>query len=219
MASRRKAEELIRSGRVSVNGRTAELGERVHAGDAIRLDGRLLDLERTSVTFMLNKPPGVLSSVSDDRGRKTVTDLLPDVPGLHPVGRLDLQSEGLLLLTTDGDLTLKLTHPRYGKEKEYRVWSRQGTVGSQALQRLLEGVQLEDGLARASSVHAERGGCTIVLTDGRKRQVRRMLAAVGHDVIRLQRIRIGSLRLGNLPEGQYRKLSDAELMALLEPEA
>jgi 23S rRNA pseudouridine2605 synthase len=217
VASRRKAEELIRSGRVSVNGRPVELGTRIHPGDAVRLDGRLLELGRTSVTFMLNKPAGILSSVTDDRGRKTVTDLLPAVPGLHPVGRLDLNSEGLLLLTTDGDLTLRLTHPRYGKEKEYRVWCRQGTVGTRALQRLREGVLLEDGPARADSVRSEPGGCSIVLSEGRKRQVRRMLAAVDYDVIRLQRTRLGSIRLGNLPEGQYRKLSDAELMALLEP--
>lgn len=214
MASRRKAEELIRSGRVLVNGQPVALGTRVHPGDSVQVDGRQLELERSSVTFMLNKPQGVLSSVTDDRGRKTVMDLLPDVPGLHPVGRLDLQSEGLLLLTNDGNLTLLLTHPRYGREKEYRVWCRQGTVNSRALQQLVSGVELDDGLARAVSARAMHDGCSVVLAEGRNRQVRRMLAAVGYDVTRLQRTRLGSLQLGNLPAGQYRQLSEAELMAL-----
>lgn len=219
VASRRKAEELIRSGRVLVNGRPVELGTRVHAGDSVQVDGQLLELERSTITFMLNKPQGVLSSVTDDRGRTTVMELLPDIPGLHPVGRLDLQSEGLLLVTNDGDLTLLLTHPRYGRQKEYRVWCRQGTPSPRELRQLVAGVPLEDGLARAVSARAAPEGCSIVLAEGRNRQVRRMLAALGYDVTRLQRTRLASLQLGNLPSGQYRQLSEAELMTLRTQDA
>lgn len=197
-----------------MNGQTAELGVRVLPEDAVHVDGRLIELAASNVTFMLHKPAGVLSSVSDDRGRSTVMDLLPDVPGLHPAGRLDLNSEGLLLLTTDGDLTLRLTHPRFQVEKEYRVWCAEGTLSRAALQQLSAGVLLEDGPARAVRVTAELGGCRLVLQDGRKRQVRRMLGAVGFSVVELLRTRIGPLQLGKLPAGQYRQLSAAELMRL-----
>src|SRR5699024_2501412 len=117
--------------------------------------------------------------VSDNRGRKTVVSLVPPASGLHPVGRLDLESEGLLLLTNDGDLTLRLTHPRYEKEKEYRVWTREGALAETALRKLREGVELEDGAARVVSAARAPGGARLVIREGRKRQVRRMLKAVG----------------------------------------
>lgn len=211
LASRRKAEELIRAGRVSVNGRRARLGDRAAAGDEVLLDGQPVKRSQSLVTLLLYKPAGVLSAVSDDRGRKTVTELVPQAAGLHPVGRLDLDSEGLLLLTNDGDLTLRLTHPRYGKEKEYRVWCQEGAVSKQALARLLEGVELEDGLARAVKAAHAPGGARLVLREGRKRQVRRMLKALGYEVERLLRLRVDQLRLGDLQPGQWRRLSGAEI--------
>lgn len=215
VASRRKAEELIRQGRVTVEGEVATLGQRVREADTVLIDGVELPGRARPVTYLLNKPPGVLSTVRDDRGRRTVMDLLPGVPGLHPVGRLDLESEGALLLSNDGDLTLRLSHPRYGHSKEYRVWCKEGTPGRAALARLRVGVALDDGLAKARRAEPVEGGCVLVIAEGRNRQVRRMLAAVGYEVVRLQRTRIGSLGLGDLGLGSYRRLSPSEVEALL----
>jgi 23S rRNA pseudouridine2605 synthase len=220
VASRRAAEELIRQGRVGVNDRPAELGMRVGPFDRLTVDGKPVsgesaDTAAEKVTLMLNKPPGVLSAARDDRGRKTVLDLVPEVPGLHPVGRLDLESEGLLLLTTDGDLTLRLTHPRYGHRKTYRVWCPQGQVPEAVLAELRRGVQLDDGPARALAARARPDGCLLVLAEGRKRQVRRMLAAVGFDVSRLVRVAVGTLELGELEPGAWRRLDEREIAAAL----
>lgn len=207
IASRRKAEALIVQGRVQVNGRPAELGMKIEAQDEVLLDGEPVHLPLETVTYAFYKPAGVLSAVSDSRGQPTVMDFLPEVPGLHPVGRLDLSSEGLLLLTNDGNLTLQLTHPRYGHEKEYRVWCEEGALSAADVRRLLAGVGLEDGLARAVHAKAAPGGCLLVLTEGRRRQVRRMLAALDCTVTRLLRTRIGGLELGALAPGEYRQLS------------
>ena len=214
VASRRKAEELIRAGRVTVNGRVAALGDVADPGDDVRLDGRPLPRPERSVTYLLHKPRGLVTTASDELGRPTVMDLVPAVPGLHPVGRLDLDSEGLLLLTTDGDLTLRLTHPRYRHEKEYRVWTDPPDVSDEALARLTSGVTLEDGQARAERAERAPGGAVVVLREGRKRQVRRMLAAVGHEVVRLKRTRVAGLELGDLPVGRFRELTAAETAAL-----
>ncbi len=218
VASRRRAEDLIRAGRVTLNGRVAVLGDAAGPEDDVRLDGRRLSEPATSVTYALNKPRGYVTSVSDERGRPTVMDLVPNVPGLHPVGRLDLDSEGLLLLTTDGDLTLRLTHPRYEHEKEYRVWTDPELVGDAALAALTAGVVLDDGPAAAASARRARGGAVIVLREGRKRQVRRMLAAVGHEVVRLERTRVAGLELGDLAPGAFRALSAEEAALLAGPE-
>lgn len=214
VASRRKAEDLITAGRVSVNGRAAELGMKVGDDDVVAVDGESVSKPATTVTYLLNKPADYLSTVTDDRGRPTVMDLVPAVAGLHPVGRLDLESEGMLLLTNDGDLTLELTHPRYEHEKEYRVWCRQGTLNAGALATLEQGVRLEDGLAKVVVAKTAEGGCRVVLGEGRNRQVRRMLAAVGYSVTRLVRTRIGGLELGDLKTGGYRKLSAADYKKL-----
>jgi len=214
VASRRKAEDLLRAGRVTVNGRIAGLGDRARPDDDVRVDGQRVPQRVEHVTFLLNKPPGVVSTARDDRGRRTVLELLPALPGLHPVGRLDMDSEGLLLITTDGDLTLRLTHPRYGHEKEYRLWCAQGTVEPSALAALASGVELDDGPARAAIVTAAEGGCVLVLTEGRNRQARRMLDAVGYRVTRLVRIRQGPLQLGDLPPGRFRRLTERELARL-----
>lgn len=215
VASRRGVEELIRQGRVTVNGRPAQLGMRVKGGEEILVDGQAVGEMKAAATYMLNKPPGVLTTARDERGRKTVMDLVPAVPGLHPVGRLDLDSEGLLLLTTDGELTLRLTHPRYRHRKTYRVWCNQGTVHPEALRRFERGIELEDGISRALEARPEPGGCLLVLGEGRKRQVRRMLAAEGFEVTRLLRTRIGRLELGDLPPGSFRQLSHEEIESAL----
>lgn len=214
VASRRKAEGMILEGRVTVNGRVAQLGDRAVPEDEVCLDGRPVERDREHVSYLLNKPPGVVCSVSDEHGRRTVLDLLPAVPGLHPVGRLDMDSEGLLIVTTDGDLTLRLTHPRYGHEKEYRLWCERGTVDDDALARLRAGVELDDGPARAIKARPAEGGCVLVLVEGRNRLARRMLEAVGYRVGRLRRIRLGSLRLGDLPLSRFRLLEEGELRRL-----
>lgn len=214
IASRRSAEALITAGRVRVDGRVAVLGQRVTADADVRVDGRPLTLPSQHRTFMLNKPAGVITSASDERGRATVMGLVPHVPGLHPVGRLDLDSEGLLLLTTDGALTLRMTHPRYEHPKTYRVWCTPGSLPGAALARLRGGVVLDDGPARAERVRAAPGGATIVLREGRKRQVRRMFAAVGAPVERLVRTHVGRLSLGTLPPGAWRELAAADLELL-----
>ncbi|MEX2535532.1 MAG: pseudouridine synthase [Trueperaceae bacterium] len=215
VASRRGVEDLIRQGRVSVNGQPAELGMRITVQDAVKVDGQAVAAQAAAATYMLNKPPAVLTTVLDQRGRKTVMELVPRIPGLHPVGRLDRDSEGLLLLTTDGDLTLKLTHPRYQHRKTYRVWCEQGALSQAQVQRLRDGVDLEDGPAKAVEVRSEPEGCLLVLAEGRKRQVRRMLAAVGCDVLRLLRTKIGRLELGELPTGGWRQLEADEIDAAL----
>ncbi len=209
VASRRKAEGLIRDGQVTVNGVRAELGGSVEPEDVVRVGGVLATVQ-AHVTYLLYKPVGVISAVSDDRGRETVIDLLPKVPGLHPVGRLDLHSEGVLLVTNDGALTLHLTHPRYEHEKEYRAWC-DPVLGERDLHALRSGVTLEDGPARAFSVRLSPGGCTIVLREGRNRQVRRMLGALDFSVTRLLRTRVAHLGLGELKPGEYRQLPEAEL--------
>ncbi len=214
VASRRKAEELIAARRVTVNGRVAELGQRALPGDDVRVDGKQLSLPDGDVTYLLHKPAGFVTTASDERGRRTVFDLVPPTPGLHPVGRLDRDSEGLLLLTTDGELTLRLTHPRYGLEKEYRVWCKEGRVDGGTLKRLLDGVELDDGPARVLAARPAPGGAVVVIAEGRKREVRRLFKAVDRTVERLVRTRVGDLKLGDLPVGAFRELTAKELARL-----
>ncbi len=201
-------------GRVTIAGRRASLGDRVGPGEEVRVDGRVIEAPPAPRTFALNKPAGVVTSAADERGRTTVFDLVPQVPGLHSVGRLDRDSEGLLLLTTDGELTLRLTHPRYEHPKTYRVWCRGGTLSERALGMLREGIELDDGPARAQAARPAPGGAVVVLGEGRKRQLRRMCAAVGARVERLLRTQVGALPLGELASGEWRELSREEVDAL-----
>lgn len=215
--SRRRAAALIIEGSVSVNGQPAtSLNHPVSASDAISVNGRpLAQAEKRTVYLLLNKPRGYLCAVSDSRGRPTVLDLVPEalrVAGLVPVGRLDADSTGLLLLSNDGAFVERVTHPRYGVVKEYDVlldralWPR-----DQA--RLLDGVEIEGGLARALSVEPVRKGearYAVELAEGKKREVRLMMRAVGRRVLRLTRVRVGGLRLGRLPSGSVRELSAQE---------
>lgn len=214
IASRRKSEELIEAGRVTVNNKTATIGMKVTERDEVHVDGELIRLPSRHATYMLNKPRGIVTTKSDEYGRTTVMELLPDIPGLHPVGRLDKDSEGLLLFTTDGELTMLLTHPRYGHEKTYRVWCKEGTVDPSALAVLEQGIKLEDGIARAVVAKTAKDGCIITLNEGKNKQVRRMLAASGYRVKRLLRTKFAGLELGDLPEGKYRKLSPADFVKL-----
>ena len=215
MASRRAAEELIAAGRVTVNGRAAVLGQRVDtAADAVEVDGVRLSVAPGLVYYLLNKPPGVVTTASDPQGRPTVVQLVPDEPRVFPVGRLDADTEGLLLLTNDGELTQRLTHPRHGVEKEYLA-EVEGRPSPGAVRRLREGVWLEDGVTAPARVSlVAPNALRVVIHEGRNRQVRRMCEAVGHPVRRLVRVRIGPLQDPRLPPGRWRPVDQKELRAL-----
>jgi len=222
VASRRRCEVLIASGRVKVNGETVSSpGSRVDPEhDRIEVDGKAIVLPCEHTYLLLNKPPGYLSTVSDPQDRSTVIDLVRTGERLYPVGRLDMDSEGLLLLTNDGELTQRLTHPSYEHEKEYHLWV-EGRPTTRTLQRLRKGIELEDGFtwpAEVTVLRYEGGGTWLrfVIHEGRKRQLRRMCQAVGHPVRRLLRVRLGPLTLGNLPSGQYRLLTEEEQALLRE---
>jgi len=219
--SRRACDRLIQEGRVTVNGRiVVALGTKVDAGtDRVEFDGRPAAAER-KLYIALHKPRGVHCTSHDTHGRRRALDLLPTgLPRLYTVGRLDADSEGLLLLTNDGSFSLRLTHPRYKRPKKYRVHVA-GAWGAETNTRLLNGIVSEGERLRADSVTLVRTGrevSELVLTirEGRKRQIRRMMAAVGHPVQRLVRVEIGHLKLGNLKPGQWRYLTDEEVHHLL----
>jgi 23S rRNA pseudouridine2605 synthase len=215
VASRRAAEELIRAGRVTVDGAVARLGQRVDVDNQrVNVDGVPVPVAPGLVHYLLNKPPGVVSSVSDTHAARTVVDLVPTEPPVHPVGRLDRDSEGLLILTNDGDLTQRLTHPSHGVDKEYLV-RVEGVPRPEALRRLRHGVELDDGLTAPARVSMpEPGLLRITIHEGRNRQVRRMCDAIGHPVQRLVRVRIGPVGVGRLAPGSWRHLDTAEVRAL-----
>jgi 23S rRNA pseudouridine2605 synthase len=215
IGSRRRCEELIAAGRVAVNGETASLGRRIDpANDEVAIDGVKIGVRPDLVYYLLNKPAGVVSTAADPQGRRTVTELVPPQPRVYPVGRLDAATEGLLLLTNDGHLAYRLTHPSFGVDKEYLVHV-EGEPGQAAVRRLRRGVPLEDGPTAPARVSLIAPGVLrVTIHEGRNRQVRRMAQAVGHPVLRLVRTRIGPLRTGSLRPGEWRPLTAEEVRSL-----
>jgi 23S rRNA pseudouridine2605 synthase len=213
--SRRACEELIAAGRVRINGEIAGLGRRVDPEkDRVEVDGIPVSVREGLVYYLLNKPRGVVTTASDPQGRPTVVELVPLEPRVFPVGRLDVETEGLLILTNDGELTFRLTHPSFAVEKEYVVHVS-GHPAPGAIRRLREGVELEDGrTAPAKVTLVEPEVLRITIHEGRNRQVRRMCEAVGRPVLRLVRTRVGPVSDRRLPPGQWRPLTLAELRAL-----
>jgi 23S rRNA pseudouridine2605 synthase len=215
VGSRRVCEELIVAGRVTVNGEIPVLGRRVDPSvDRVELDGVPLPIQADLVHYLVNKPAGVVSTVGDTHDRPTVVSLVPPEPRVFPVGRLDMDSEGLLILTNDGELTHRLTHPSFGVPKEYLV-QVEGAPTSGEVRRLRQGVDLEDGPTAPARVAVVAPGLLrIVIHEGRNRQVRRMCESVGHRVLRLVRTRIGPVTDPSLGPGSYRPLTFDEVRAL-----
>jgi 23S rRNA pseudouridine2605 synthase len=215
MGSRRVCDDLVADGRVTVDGTVAVLGARVDpAVQRIAVDGVPVAAAPGLVHYLLNKPDGVVTTASDPQGRPTVVSLVPDDPRVFPVGRLDRATEGLLVLTNDGELAQLLTHPSHGIEKEYLA-EVDGVPSAGALRRLREGVELDDGMTAPAIVGVTSPGVVrIVIHEGRNRQVRRMCDAVGHPVRRLVRTRIGPVADRSLPPGQWRDLTSAEVRSL-----
>lgn len=221
VASRRASEEMIAAGRVNVNGIVATIGMRVEPEtDEVTLDGKPVGAAEPPVTVLLYKPKGVVSTSDDPQGRKTVQDYVRDLPvRLYNVGRLDINSEGLLLMTNDGELAYRMTHPKFSVKKTYYTVC-DGELTASQISSLVNGVQLDDGLTAPANVeHVRRTGAgdtsfLITIREGRNRQVRRMLEAVGHRTLRLKRERFGPLTIGNMKPGEVRQLREGEIAAL-----
>jgi 23S rRNA pseudouridine2605 synthase len=216
--SRRVCEDLIAAGRVTVNGDVAVLGRRVDAtNDLVAVDGAPIGVRPDLVYYLLNKPVGVVTTARDTHQRPTVIELVPRDPRVFSVGRLDVDTEGLLLLTNDGDLANRIAHPSHGIEKEYLVEVSGGSVSAGAIRTLREGVELDDGVTSPARVsQPEPGVLRITIHEGRNRQVRRMCDAVGHRVERLVRTRIGPISDRSLQPGSWRQLTTDEWRALTE---
>ena len=220
VASRRASEKIIADGRVKVNGKTVtQLGTKVCNDDTIEVDGKKIQLEKKKYYIMLNKPSGYVTTASDEFGRNTVLDLISDINGrIYPVGRLDADTEGLLILTNDGDFAYTLSHPKHNVEKTYLAYVN-GVPDRVALTRLENGV-LIDGVrtrkAKADILEVGKNSSVveIKIKEGRNRQVRKMLEEVGHRVMHLQRVAISTVTLGNLPLGKWRHLAEAEIKIL-----
>jgi 23S rRNA pseudouridine2605 synthase len=221
IASRRAAEGIVRTGRVTVGGESVlDPARDVDSGDRVAVDGEPVQVAAERVVYAVNKPPGVVSTASDPQRRPTVVSLVPVPQRLYPVGRLDIDSTGLILLTNDGELAYRLTHPKFEVEKAYRAVLARPPVRDKALRSLRAGVELEDGLTAPARVRRlAPDTIEITIHEGRNRQVKRMCEHVGHRVRRLQRVSFGPLVLGDLKPGAYRRLNEAELRALARASA
>lgn len=220
IGSRRSCEKLIQAGRVRVNGKVISLGDKADPNrDTIELDSRKIEIQNKFEYFILYKPRGILSSAKNEHGRRTVLDLVPATTRVFPVGRLDLESEGLIILTSDGDLANKLTHPRYEHEKEYRVLVARHPDQDQ-LKTWQRGVVLEDGYRTnpvkvwVEKFHGEGAWLRVIMTEGRKRQIRETAAQIGLPIVKLIRVRMGTVTIGNLKSGQFRPLTEKEIQEL-----
>ncbi len=217
VASRRASEQIIWDGRVTVGGALATDPARdVTAADDVRVDGQSVRVADSTVVFLVSKPAGVVSTAADTHGRRTVVELVPaGQRRLYPVGRLDVDTTGLILLTDDGELADLLTHPRYEVHKTYAVRVSGGPVGEDDLRALRAGIELEDGLTLPAGIEQTSPGLLrVTLREGRKRQVRRMFDAIGHPVRSLRRVQLGPLEIGALRDGEYRVLEPSEIQAL-----
>jgi len=221
--SRRRVADAIKAGQVRVNNEVVEDFKHpvVLESDRVTIYGKPVNLKtKTAIYLMVNKPAGIITTTSDERGRRTVLDILPEKYRhlrLYPVGRLDKDSTGLLILTNDGDLTYRLTHPRFEHEKEYLI-QISGVLKSEEKRKLKKGIELEDGVTYPvviKEIKTPPFNYSLITHEGKKRQVRRMLANLGHQVMALKRVSMGSLKLGNLKEGAVRELTDAEIRVLL----
>ncbi|MEZ5176105.1 MAG: pseudouridine synthase [Acidimicrobiia bacterium] len=212
---------LIQQGRVTVDGTCAKLGDRIDPGMMrVAIDGVMLPLDTGLVTWLVYKPPGVVATMDDPYGRPIVTDLVPPEPVTKPVGRLDVHSEGLMLLTNDGDLALRVTHPRFGIEKVYRILTT-SAVSKQHLAAMVAGVDLDDGharmmRARVVTTQGNRSMVEVVMTEGRKREIRRIFEVLGIGIERLVRTSIAGISDGSLAPGSYRALSVTEIRSIYE---
>ena len=220
LASRRHADEMVQAGRVTINGVVATLGANVEENDVVALDGKIIATsEKKEEYYIMNKPKGVVCTVSDDRGRKTVMDFLPEGVGrVFPVGRLDYETEGLLILTNDGDLAFRLTHPATEIPKTYMA-RIEGTLTEKDLNPIRSGVELDGVLTKKCKAHITETNkaytkVEITITEGRNRQVRRMFEAIGKNVMLLRRVSIGQLKLRGLDRGGIRPLSEMEVAYL-----
>ncbi|MDG2114808.1 MAG: pseudouridine synthase [Actinomycetota bacterium] len=214
LASRRVCEDMITAGRVSLNGEVATLGDRAVVTDRIEVDGVPLLRDPSLVHYLLHKPAGVVSTADDPQGRPIVVDLVPDERRVFPVGRLDTDTEGLILLTNNGELTHLLTHPSFGVPKEYLAHV-EGVPSRAAVRMLREGVELDDGMTAPAEVSMPQDGMLrLTIHEGRNRQIRRMCEAVGHPVVRLVRVRIGPIVDPKLAAGEWRELDDDEVRSL-----
>ena len=217
ICSRREAEKLILAGRVTVDGKIiTELGSKVDSKQKIRVDGKILRFDTEKIYILLNKPRGYVSTAKDERGRKTVLDLLGKnfSERVYPVGRLDFNSEGLILLTNDGELTNLLIHPRFEVEKTYRA-KISGDITEEKLDLLRAGIELDDGLTAPAKIYMiEKNLVEITIHEGRNRQIRRMFAAIGYDIKRLRRIKFANLTLEGVGVGKFRNLTSKEVSKL-----
>ncbi|HAG27778.1 TPA: pseudouridine synthase [Patescibacteria group bacterium] len=214
VASRRKAEEFIKSGQVSINGRKAKLGDKVDPEkDEVKVYGKIVQRSEQKIYIALNKPKGVVVSKYDPNGRKTVFSLLPEElrAKVHNVGRLDYDTEGLLILTNDGDLTQELSHPKYEHDKEYEVITDAEPKPTQ-LEKLRDGIELPTGMTSPAKIKVRSGKVYITVHEGKKRQVRRMFNAIGLGVRNLKRVRIGKLKLPDIAVGEYVELSREDIL-------